>query len=399
MKEPIKPENEELRQKEVEKYQLLDTPAEEKYDTITAILANICEVPIAFVAILDKERNFLKSHHGINLQEDPRNRSFCAHTICEIEDFMVVQDASKDKRFYDNPLVTEMGVRFYAGASLINPEGFKLGTLCIFDTKPKELNDFQLKTLLGLSKQVMQIMENHYNSIALREAKAKLEQRNFELDKLNTLLETKVAERTVELQKSLSEKEVLLKEVHHRVKNNLQILRSMLNLYGMQYENHYVKTFIGEYKRNLDAIALVHENLYQESDFTEIDFTNYANELTNYFSKSTGVMVKAEVKNTSEKVYLSVNKAITLALILNKFLAKVNRQANLQQGIKTVEVLLEKKKKEILLAFEVMNQNHEYTAEESNSFELEIVSLLIKQLNGRFETSNSGEKYRLEFEA
>ncbi len=188
MKKPDFPSNEAERQREVEKYQLLDTLPEECYDCITAMMAYICNAPISLVSILDKDRNFLKSHHGVPFNEDPRDRSFCGHAILDEHEIMVVADATKDERFHDNPLVSEMGVRFYAGAPLLNPEGYRLGTLCVFDTEAKELNEVQTQALVNMAKQVMMLMECHYKNIKLKEAQEDLKIRNEELEKFAAIV-------------------------------------------------------------------------------------------------------------------------------------------------------------------------------------------------------------------
>lgn len=183
MKAPEYPHNEVQRQREVEKYGLLDTLPEESYDTITSLMAYICDVPISLVAILDKKRNFLKSHHGVPFNEDPRDRSFCGHAILDENDIMIIPNALLDDRFSDNPLVVDMGVRFYAGAPLVNPNGHKLGTLCVFDTKPRELDERQVKALVDMSKQVMLVMEQRFNNIQLTKVKNQLRVRNENLKK------------------------------------------------------------------------------------------------------------------------------------------------------------------------------------------------------------------------
>ncbi|MGB6037267.1 MAG: GAF domain-containing protein, partial [Cryomorphaceae bacterium] len=147
MIEPGFPKNEAQRQRALERYAILDTIEEESYDNLTALLASICEVPISLVSLLDKDRNFMKSHYGVRFNEDPRQRSFCGHTIMQEGGVLIVPDATKDERFHDNPLVTEMGVRFYAGASLVDTQGLRLGALCVFGTEPKVLTDRQKKAL------------------------------------------------------------------------------------------------------------------------------------------------------------------------------------------------------------------------------------------------------------
>ena len=101
---------------------------------------------------------------------------------------MIVADASVDERFHDNPLVSEMGVRFYAGAPLINPNGYKLGTLCVFDTKPKELTQPQIKALVDMSKHVTLLMEKHYMNINLLKAQQELSQRLIDLQKFAAMV-------------------------------------------------------------------------------------------------------------------------------------------------------------------------------------------------------------------
>ena len=183
MIKPELPKNEAQRQKALERYAILDTIEEESYDNLTALLASICEVPISLVSLLDKDRNFMKSHYGVPFNEDPRERSFCGHTIVQEDGVLIVPDATKDERFHDNPLVTEMGVRFYAGASLVDSQGFRLGALCVFGTEPKVLTDQQKQALFNLSKHVMLLLESRLLNINLIEAEKELQQRNEELEK------------------------------------------------------------------------------------------------------------------------------------------------------------------------------------------------------------------------
>ncbi len=185
---PGYPANEAERQKEVEKYQILDTLPIENYDSITALMAYVFGSPISLVSILDRERNFLKSHHGVPFNEDPRDRSFCGHTIMQEGEIMIIPDASKDDRFADNPLVTEMGVRFYAGSPLINDKGFKIGALCVFDVEPKEISEYQVQALVNMAQQVMIVMESHFQNHLLQKAQKELVQRNENLKKFANIV-------------------------------------------------------------------------------------------------------------------------------------------------------------------------------------------------------------------
>ncbi|MGB3606577.1 sensor histidine kinase [Psychroserpens sp.] len=164
----------------VKSYTILDTIPESDYDNITTLAASICEVPIALITVMDEKRNFFKSTKGIDFNESPRDISFCAHTIRE-DDILIVEDSREDSRFANNPLVKGQNAIFYAGVPIVNPEGFALGTLCVFDHKPKVLNDVQINALKILGQQTMKLFELRKKNIVLEETKRELEQRNNHL--------------------------------------------------------------------------------------------------------------------------------------------------------------------------------------------------------------------------
>ncbi|QNJ98636.1 sensor histidine kinase [Constantimarinum furrinae] len=179
---PNLPHNEVRRLAEVKKYKLLDTPPEEDYDNITTLLATICDTPIALITLLDKDRNYLKSRYGVTISESPRELSFCGHAIYEDTDLFIVEDARKDIRFKDNPLIKEHGTVFYAGAPLINSNGYALGSLCIYDVKPRVLSTIQKNALLLLSKQVIKLFELHRTNDSLHEMQEQMAMRNRNLN-------------------------------------------------------------------------------------------------------------------------------------------------------------------------------------------------------------------------
>lgn len=181
MQHPKLPDNELQRLEVLRQYQLLDTLPENDYDDITKLISTICKVPISLITLLDSDRNFFKSHYGIPFNQSPRNISFCGHAILESDDVFMIQDSRLDERFHDNPLVKELNAIFYAGVPLINPEGFALGTICVFDHQPRVLNDSQIDALIILSKQVVNLFESRRKNFILEKAKNELEERNKEL--------------------------------------------------------------------------------------------------------------------------------------------------------------------------------------------------------------------------
>lgn len=129
---------------------LLDTPPEERYDRLARFAAEQLDMPIALLTLVDGQRQWFKSRVGVDVTETPRDISFCGHAIMK-EELFVVEDASSDPRFSDNPLVTGAPhIRFYAGAPLSSPSGHHIGTLCVIDTVPRTLGAVELSILDAL---------------------------------------------------------------------------------------------------------------------------------------------------------------------------------------------------------------------------------------------------------
>jgi diguanylate cyclase (GGDEF)-like protein/PAS domain S-box-containing protein len=162
-------------------YEILDTPPEADFDRLAALAMRICEVPIATVTLVDEGRQWFKSVIGLHMRETDRAIAFCAHAI-RSSNLFVVQDASTDPLFADNPLVVgESGVRFYAGMPLISPSGFILGAFAIMDRVPRRLTDAQIDVLETLSEQVMMQLELRRQRRALEKISRKYAQSNNEL--------------------------------------------------------------------------------------------------------------------------------------------------------------------------------------------------------------------------
>ena len=153
------PENEAARLESLHRYAILDTLPEQEFDDLSRLAALICGTPIALVSLVDENRQWFKSKVGIEESETPRDVAFCAHAI-HASNVMVVPDALADERFRENPLVTgNPNVRFYAGAPLLTPEGYALGTICVVDRVPRELSADQLEALKALSRLVVNELE------------------------------------------------------------------------------------------------------------------------------------------------------------------------------------------------------------------------------------------------
>lgn len=154
MQPPKTPHNERIRLATLRSLSVLDTQPEERFDRLTRMARRMFRAPIALVSLIDENRQWFKSCDGLSLSELPRETSFCGHAILG-NDVFLIEDALKDARFADNPLVTgEPHIRFYAGCPLRSIDGTKMGTLCIIDTKPRAFDSDDMTALKDLTAMV-----------------------------------------------------------------------------------------------------------------------------------------------------------------------------------------------------------------------------------------------------
>ena len=174
------------------RYRILDTNPEQAFDDLTLLASYVCETPIALITLVDADRQWFKSRVGITETETSRSISFCSHAIQQ-PGLYIVADATSDEQFKENPFVTgEPGIRFYAGAPLVTPEGQALGTLCVLDRVPRTLTPAQVDALEALRRQVQAQLELRVNLIELERALARRDQAEREERALITHLQASV---------------------------------------------------------------------------------------------------------------------------------------------------------------------------------------------------------------
>ena len=188
---PAIPLDEADRQRALDDLKLIDSPQEERFDRIVQLTQLLFQVPIAYISLIDKDRQWFKSKVGIEANETSRSVSFCGHAILE-DKAMVVPDALQDYRFAANPMVLgEPFIRFYAGQPLRGPSGHKVGTLCLADKEARELKEHDLKLLAQLGKLVEReftLLDKIQMQIETLKAKEALEKKSQELEKAVTEL-------------------------------------------------------------------------------------------------------------------------------------------------------------------------------------------------------------------
>src|SRR6202171_253876 len=167
---PIMSSNDAARVDALQKYAILDSEPEQAFDDLTLLASYVCKTPIALISLIDGNRQWFKSKVGISATETSRDIAFCS-TAIQQPDVFVVPEALVDARFRTHPLVvSEPNIRFYAGAPLINEDGYALGTLCVIDRAPRILAADHGVAVKALSRLVLMQMDFRRNLILLKEA-------------------------------------------------------------------------------------------------------------------------------------------------------------------------------------------------------------------------------------
>ena len=374
MIEPCEYIDEKNRLKELSTYAVLDSIVEDDYDNLVNMAASICETPMSLITIIDKSRQWFKSCTGIDASETPRSLSFCGHAINNPKHPLIIEDTLLDERFYDNPLVIDgPKIRSYVGIPLITKNGFPLGTLCIADTKPRKISENQLVSLKMLSKQVM-------NLLVLRKSQIKLKDQ-------------------------LDQNSILLKEVHHRVKNNLQVISSLLRLQSRELPNIKLRTAFRESQDRIIAISKVHELLYRNENLNMVDLEEYIRSLvTRVISNMNKKKVEVNLVVNTNKVGLNLDTIIPVGLILNEIVTNSMKYAftNIRKGEITINFnKLHGSNYEIQIGDNGVGFKNKIITEHNNTLGIRLIKKLTEQVNGTvtFDKVKKGTNYIINFQS
>lgn len=477
---------------------VLDTPPEPLFDAITALAAQVCEVPIALVSLVDEGRQWFKSNLGLpGVTETPREVAFCHHAI-ERSTLMEVPDAQADARFRNNPLVTaQPDIRFYAGAPIALNDGQHIGTVCVIDRRPRQLSDVQRTVLQGLARVASLALvdrrrrvetarglaesEARYRAIvedqselisvadldgtlrfvngayaqhlgrstqdlvgrnlldfvdesdrgAVARHLARAQHAEVWLAGVNRLRSASGMVRWVSwvnrplrdstgrvqaiqsvgrdvteqraaedgLRAALAERETLLKEVYHRVKNNLQVVQSLLSLQQRTVVDTHARQALEDSSRRVRAMALVHEKLYQTGDLGSVSLREYAADLLLQIDAATaasrrGVQLQLAVMDLA----CQPDSAIPFGLILTELVHNSLEHAFNGRAAGCVRVELAPRgdgTPMLSVSDDGTGLPPGFDIEASPSMGLQLASSLAQQLGGRLEaTSSQGTRFQ-----
>lgn len=147
------------RQRALDALHIVGSLPEPSYDDIVKVAAAVCGTPMALVTLIDRDRQWFKARVGVDGSETDRDVAVCDHAIRQPEQLLEVGDLKQDSRFADNPVLNEMGARFYAGMPLVTREGAAVGSVCVVDLSPRSLSQAQREALQALARLTMTLME------------------------------------------------------------------------------------------------------------------------------------------------------------------------------------------------------------------------------------------------
>jgi len=322
----------------VRRYDILDTPPDGAFDRITAIAARRFDVPISIISIVDHDRIWFKSHHGLTVKQIGRDPGLCASAL--LTDMPhVLANAAVDPRSLANPLVAgEFGLRFYAGVPLRTHDGFNLGTLCVIDKEPRPLNQGQIDDLRDLASVVMDQMELRLSA-----------------------------------RRAVAQAQLMAKEIDHRVTNSLQFISSMLSMQSRGLDEN-TASHLQMAANRVAAVAQVHRNFYtNEAD--EVSCITFLRRLCADLSGILGTPI--EVEGDEGKV--PTTRIQPIGLMLNEL---VTNAAKHGAGKINVEYTIDGGRHELSVCDEGEGLPSDFDPKNTNGLGMQVVHALAGQLGG-----------------
>ena len=335
----IIPENETHRMAAVRRYDILDTPPDGAFDRITTIAARRFDVPISIISIVDHDRIWFKSHHGLDVKQIGRDPGLCASAILSHLPH-VLSNAAIDPRSLANPLVAgDFGLRFYVGVPLRTQDGFNLGTLCVIDKEPRPVEQKQIDDLKDLASIVMDQMELRLSA-----------------------------------RQAVTQAQLMAKEIDHRVTNSLQFISGMLTMQSRSL-NSETASHLQMAANRVAAVAQVHRNFYtNEAD--EISCITFLRRLCADLSGILGTDI--EVEGDEGKV--PTTRIQPIGLLINEL---VTNAAKHGAGRIKVDYKIAEGMHELSVCDQGEGLPNNFNAEETAGLGMKVVHTLARQLGGQ----------------
>jgi two-component sensor histidine kinase len=338
----IIPPDEPSRMAAVRRYEILDTPPDGAFDHITAIAARNFNVPISIISIVDEDRIWFKSRHGLDVEQIGRDPGLCASAVLSAEPW-IIADAKEDIRSLANPLVAgDFGLRFYVGVPLRTSDGYNLGTLCVIDKEPRTINERQIEDLKDLAAVVMDQMELRLSA-----------------------------------RRAVGQAQIMSREIDHRVMNSLQFVSALLTIQGRASGNPAVSSQLESAANRVRAVARVHQHFYKGEPTERVGCLTYLGRLCADLSDI--LQVKIDVSGTETNV--STRQIQPIGLVVNELVINAAKH-----GAGKIKVALAPGPSDVC-SLSVSDEGEGLPAgfdpnQISNGLGMKLVSILSRQLGG-----------------
>lgn len=335
----------------VRRYAILDTPPDGAFDRVTAIAARLLGTPIAIISIVDTDRIWFKSHHGLGADQIPRHPGLCSSAILQNGPWLVT-DARHDPRTLANPLVAcEFGLQFYLGVPLHTHDGFNLGTLCVLDTQPRTVTQEQIDTLTDLASVVMDQLE-------------------LRLSAIRSIAEKEAA---------LNHSHLMAEEIDHRVMNSLHLIVSMLSIQSAQLGSSEAANEISRAAAKIFAVANVHQHIHVGKAATTLDSADYLIQLCAGLSTMLGCGDQVAITVDAVPLTLESEQLSRLGLIVNELVTNA-----LKYGASKVKVELAPYQNQYRLTVSDNGKGlpDEFDVDKMSGLGMKVITSLVRNLGG-----------------
>lgn len=336
------PANEPERIAAVRRYEILDTPPDGTFDRITAIAARRFNVPISIVSLVDHDRIWFKSNHGLDVKQTGREPGLCASAILSNEPW-VLPDARENPHALTNPLVAgDFGLRFYVGVPLRTNDGYNLGTLCVIDREPRPVDATEIEDLKDFASVVMDQMELRLSA-----------------------------------RRAVSQARILTREIDHRVMNSLSFVSAMLSMQGRGAGNAEVSRQLEIAAQRVGAMARVHRHFSIQELSDRIDCLSYLRRLCADLSS----ILETEIVVEGSEATVPTTDIQPIGLIVNELLTNAAKHGARHIAVRFVRTA------EGACILSVLDEGHGLPAgfdpaSPSNGLGMKLVCALATQLQG-----------------
>jgi two-component sensor histidine kinase len=364
------------RLQKLREYDLIEECGPDQFEKIVQMASWMCDADYAGIHFIDESTQRCEVSYGPNLENMDRRKSVCQYTILN-DDPLVVSDLRFDERFAKLEFVQDYPHFIsYAGAPIKTPEGERIGTLCVLDTRPRDFTDDQVEALQMMAGEVINRLELYLRNKQLQDKKEQIEA-------------------------YAEERDAMIKEIHHRLKNNLSYIIGILDLELMNSSNTQLQQLIKKIQKRIMSVATIHQRLYESDNLEGLDLKSYLEVLTQDIQASfSGETKQIECKVKGESISLNNKQMTPFGLLMSELLINSFKHAFEGRKQGTIEIQLERENGEyqIDVKDDGVGLPDDFNLEDPESMGSQLISSFLEQLNADIDwNSNNGTCFQITF--